>query len=183
MTAFRDGVSRLADRTEREIVALFRRFDSGSIDREQFASLAAVVIARARVQGVGLADLTLTAEVIKQLRRRTAPLGLTPPDGDYDRLRGSVSSVLDADVKFEGDELKRSWLDRLIRLARDSSAEAAVWGYGMGMQRRGAQGWVRVTDANPCPVCTNLADGIARSPDIMMKRHTGCACTQRVVFQ
>jgi hypothetical protein len=182
VTQFRDGVARLVDATEREITALYTRFSGGAVGRSEFVALSAATIARARVQGIGLADLALTAEVIKQLRTRAAPLGLTPPNGDNDRLATSVLSVLDADVGFEGDELARSQSERLARLARDSSAEAAVWGYGIGMQQRGARGWIRVTDMNPCRVCSGLADGIVRSPRITMKRHTGCACVQSAAF-
>lgn len=184
MSAFGDGVGRLVDRTEREIAALFTRYERGLIEREQFVSLAASLLARARVQGVGLADLVLTSEVIRALRTRATPLGLMPPDGDAARLMDSVNSVLDQNITTALDEkqLKRSQRLRLQRLGRDSAAESAVWAYGLGMAARGARGWIRVTDLDPCPVCANLADGVVRSPSITMKRHTGCCCVQQTVF-
>ena len=184
MTAFRDGVGRLADRTEAEIAALFTRFERGQLGRPEFVALAAALIARARVQGVGLADLVLTSEVIRALRTRAAPLGLTPPDGDAERLQGSVTSVLDQEIAGAKDraQLRESQRVRLIRLGRDSAAESAVWAYSAAMVARGARGWIRVTDANPCQVCSNLADGVVRSPSVTMKRHTGCCCTQSAAF-
>jgi hypothetical protein len=182
VSRFRDGVARLAARTERELQALYGRYEAGLLSKEQFVALAAALLTRARIQGVGLADLALTAEAIMQLREPTAPLGLTVPDGDNGRLQRSVGSVLTVEVQAEGDDFRRSIKDRLLRLARDSAAEAAVWAYGVGMQQRGAKGWVRVTDRDPCKVCQNLADGVVRSPSVVMKRHTGDMCVQSAVF-
>lgn len=182
MTVFRDGVARLANQTEREIAALYARLERGSIDRDTFVVLAARVIARARARGVSLADLTLATEAIRQIGDQAGPLGLTPPDNDIERLEGSVGSVLDERPDYEGERLRESQRARLGRLARDSSAEAATWGMRLAMLERGVKGWVRETDVDPCPVCTNLADGVVRSPRVTMLRHTGCACVQRTVF-
>lgn len=184
MTAFRDGVTRLANQTEKEIAALYARLEQGSIDRDTFVVLAARVIARARARGVSLADLALAAEAIRQIGEASGPLGLTPLDGDRERLEGSVASVLDErpDHIDDRERLRESQRARLARLARDSSAEAATWGMRLAMIERGVRGWVRETDADPCPVCTNLADGVVRSPRVTMLRHTGCACVQRSVF-
>lgn len=185
MTAFRDAVGTLAARTEREAVVLFDRYQKGDIGRDRFVALAAAVLARARAKGVALADLTLAAEIVRTLRRRTAPLGLTPPEDDTPRLQRSVATVLDQDVASAStpEELRGSQEARLGRLARDSAAEAAVFGLRLGALTRGLDGgWTRETDLNPCPVCTNLADGVVRSWTVTMKRHTGCACVPRASF-
>lgn len=184
MIALRDGVARLIDRTEKEIQALYKRHQRSALTREQFVALAAAVIARARVRGVALADLTLAADVVRALGTRTAPLGLAPPDNDQDHLQRSIRTVLTAEVVTPTTEQEReaSIVKRLRRLARDSPAEAAVWGMRLAMLERGVAGWVRVTDMNPCTVCSNLADGVVRSPQVVMKRHTGCACVQAAAF-
>lgn len=182
MTVLRDGVDRLARQTEREVTALFRRFDRGAIDRDQFVALAAAVIARARARGVALADLSLTAQIVRSLREPVPPLGLLAPDGDSERLQRSVASVLSEEVDFDGPQLARSRSDRLARLGRDGAAEAAVWGMRLAMIERGVRGWIRVTDLDPCRVCSNLADGVVRPPSVVMKRHTGCACVQSAVI-
>lgn len=184
MSVFGDAVTRLASQTEREIARLYERLASGGIDRDTFTVLAAQVIARARARGVSLADLALAAEAIRQIGDDTGPIGLTPPENDIERLEGSVGSVLDErpDSADDRERLRESQRSRLTRLARDSSAEAATWAMRLAMLTRGVRGWVRETDANPCPVCTNLADGVVRSPRVTMIRHTGCACTQRSVF-
>lgn len=185
MSHFRDAVGTLASRTEREVTALYERHQRGAIDRDQFVALAATVLARARAKGVALADLSFTAAIIRALGQRTAPLGLTAPPDDTERLRESVNTVLTQEVKTATtpEELKESQLARLTRLARDSAAEAAVFGFTESARRRGVRGgWTRETDLNPCPVCSNLADGVVRSWNVSMIRHTACACVPRPAF-
>jgi hypothetical protein len=184
VSAFRDGVGRLADQTEKQIRALFVRYEQGRMDRDAFVALAAALLATARARGVALADLTLTAGVIRALGEVDAPLGLTPPEEDTERLQTSVSSVLDADVKTaETPEQKsESIANRLGRLGRDSPVEAAVWALSLAATRRNVGGWVRETDRDPCKVCQNLADGVVRPFSVMMKRHTGCACVPQPVL-
>ena len=184
MTAFRDAVGNLAARTEREVVALFGRYQRGSLDRGRFVALAAAVLARARAKGVALADLALTAQIVRALGQ-TAPLGLTPPPDDTQRLQQSVRTLLSEEIATASTPkaLADSQAARLGRLARDSSAEAAVFGFMLGARERNLDGgWTRETDLNPCRVCTNLADGVVRPWSVQMKRHTGCACTPRASF-
>lgn len=184
MTALRDGVARLAARTEREIVAAYGRYERGQLSRSDFVALGSLILTRARARGVALADLTLAADVVRALRRRTSPLGLEVPDDDAARLESSVASVLDEEIGSvtTREQLAESRRARLARLGRDASAEAAVWAMRVGMIERGIRGWVRVTDVNPCRVCSNLADGVVRSPSVVMKRHTGCCCVQGAAF-
>jgi hypothetical protein len=184
VSALKDGVGRLADRTEHRVEALFRSHERGEMSRDTFVSLAAALIARARTQGVALADLALTAEVMRALGNTMRPVGLRAPPDDFERLRGSVGTVLDQDVASVETELDRreSVAKRLTRLARDSSAEAVVWATAMVGQAHGLTGWVRETSLQPCIVCSNLADGVSRPYSVMMKRHTGCLCVQRSVI-
>lgn len=183
MSAFRDGVGRLVTTTERQLDAAFERFRTGRIDQETFVMMAAQIIARARVQGVTLADLSLATDALRQLGEGF-PLGLTPPDGDADRLHDSVRSVLDErpDYVEDRERLRESQRLRIARLGRDSSAESATWAMRLAMLERGVRGWIRETDQNPCPMCRNLADGVVRPPSVVMKRHGGCACVPRAVF-
>lgn len=185
MTAFRDAVGSLVSRTEREVTTLFRRYQAGELDRPRFMALASAVLARARVQGVALADLALTGAIIRALGQRATPLGLTPPEGDAERLRESVATLMGQEIDYAGtpEQLQRSQGLRLARLARDSAAEAAVFGFALGArERRIDGGWTRETDMNPCKVCSNLADGVVRSWSVQMKRHTGCACVPSPAF-
>lgn len=184
MTAFRDATWRLVAETERRVLELQRRFSSGEIDRRSFEAATAIVIARARQRGVTLADLALTADIIRHGGRLEAPLAIEAPDSDLDRLQTSIATVLDEDIASveTPEDLMASQRLRLGRLARDSTAEAAVFGMTTAMVQRSVPGWVRETDPDPCPVCRGLADGVVRSPRVVMKRHAGCACVQRPVF-
>lgn len=184
MTALRDGLQRLASETEKRLQEAFRRYEAGTLSRETFVAVAATILLRARARGVALADIALTADAARALGNISAPLGLGLPEGDAERLRQSVATVLDQRVETAStpEQERESRLARLGRLARDSAAEATVWATREGMQRRDTRGWVRVTDPNPCPVCVRLADGIVRSPVVVMKRHTGCMCVQGSVF-
>lgn len=185
MTVFRDAVGNLAARTEREVVALFGRYQKGVIDRSRFVALAAAVLARARAKGVALADFALATQIVRTLGERTAPLGLTPPSEDTEKLQQSVTTLLNEDIISAStpEALRESQAVRLGRLARDSAAEAAVFGFMLGARERSLKGgWTRETDLNPCQVCSNLADGVVRSWNVTMKRHTGCACTPRASF-
>lgn len=132
-----------------------------------------------------MADLSFTAAIIRAMGQRTAPLGLTPPPDDTERLRESVTTVLTQDIKTATtpEQVKESQVARLTRLARDTTAEAAVFGFIESARRREVQGgWTRETDVNPCPVCVGLADGVVRSWNVTMKRHTGCACVPSPSF-
>lgn len=184
MTAFRDGVGRLASQTERNILTLYRRHLRGEITERRFVALAATVLASARAKGVSLADLVLTAAVMRALGEATAPIGITPPPEDSERLQESVRTVLEADVDsaVTPAEQRESVTKRLARLGRDAPVEAAVWAMSVGGSERGIRGWVRETDIDPCPVCIGLADGVARPFSVLMKRHTGCACVPQPAF-
>lgn len=184
MSKLRDATFRLATQTERQLTTAFDRYARGDISRSSFELVAAQLLAGARARGVALADLSLTADHMRALRRTLSPVGLMPPEDDFDRLRGSFKSVLDEEVDYAGDiaTLRGSQRLRIQRLGRDSAAEIVPWALHLLMNERGAAGWTRETDRDPCTVCRNLADGIVRSPAVVMKRHTGCMCVQRTVF-
>lgn len=172
-----DNLSKLVDRTEREINRLYQQYQAGEISEQRFEVLAAALLAHARRRGVTLADLTLAVAL------QASPVGVELPDTEQQRLRGSIRTVLTEEVQVETPEEKReSIASRLARLARDAPAEAAVWGLGVAMARRGVAGWTRQTGLKPCQMCINLADGVVRSPEIQMIRHTGCGCIQNFVI-
>lgn len=183
--ALRDNLDRIAKATAADVIALWHR----GLEDRRFQTLAATVIARGRARGVTLADITRAMEVSKHRGRATPPLGLVLPDGDPERLRTSVGKVLTAEIASADtpEALEASRTARLVRLARDSTAEAVTWASAQAMQEHTQRfslrtGWTRQTDLNPCPVCTGLADGVVRSWSVPIKRHTGCGCVQSTAF-
>ncbi len=97
----RDAFTKLAGRTEREVLGLWDRHRVGTITRDQFIALAAAVIARANHRAVSVADTAMAVQLSSLLRRPVAPLGLVTLD-DQGRLQQAVGTVLDADVDLEG---------------------------------------------------------------------------------
>ncbi len=184
MTTLRDGLQRLAQQTEWRIEGAFQRYEAGTLDKEAFVAVAATLLLRARARGVTLADIAVSVDATRALGQIAAPLGLAVPDGEGERLHRAVRTVLDQQVETPKtpEEMSESRRARLKRLARDSAAEATVWATNLAMGGQGATGWVRMTDPDPCPVCQSLADGVIRSPLVMMKRHTGCMCVPQPVI-
>lgn len=184
MTVLADRARALARRTESELVALWRRHETGGVDGDGFVTAAAALLTQARAAGVTLADLALTAEIARALRSAATPLGLGVDADEPARLAAGVRTVLDADVASATtpDELSRSREARLARLARDVPLQAVADAAGTAMAARGVAGWVRVTDADPCVRCSAWADGKVRPPGTRMARHVGCSCIQQPVF-
>ncbi len=177
----RETLAGLAGRTEREVLALWDRQRVGTITRYQFVLLAAAVIARANHRAVTVADTALALQLSRMLRKPVAPLGLVTLD-DQGRLRKAVGTVLTADVDLGGEALVASQAARLGRLARAEPLDAGQDAIQTAMQNHKVKGWVRVTDANACPICEEWADGVERPASVRMARHTVCGCAQQPVL-
>lgn len=165
---------RLADRTTALVVALWSRVESGDLSEDEFVALAAAAVARANAQGVSLADLGLAGSITRAQKAPTRPLGLQPDamQVDQDRIALALRTIIAGAVA-----------ERLFRLKRLARAEPLVTvsksvQKGLLVHR---MGWIRVTDPDPCPLCTSLADGVVRPAEVPMARHRGCACIQQPV--
>lgn len=177
---------RLASNTGDRIVGLFALLESGQLTESRFRQLVAAIVASANVQGVALADLGLTTEYMRQVRRRSAPIGLRPTEAQLDqtRIARDVDRILanpprSADTPQLVSESRRAQLHRLGRSEPLLTVAATVQ---LGMQRRGAKGWVRQLAHPSCDICERWADGVSRSPDSRMARHVGCDCIQQPQF-
>jgi hypothetical protein len=177
---------RLADTTAVAVLALWARVEAGSLTETRFRAEAAAMIAAANAAGVHLADLGLAAEVTRQLRRPTSPVGLQPTDVQTDQARiaaGLASVIAEHPESATTDELlAESRRARLTRLARSEPLLTVATAVQTGMVHHGASGWVRRTDQDPCKLCSGWADGAVRSAETHMARHLGCSCIQEPVF-
>lgn len=155
-------------------MALWALVEAGDLTVPRFRALGASLIAQANQAGVQLADMGLTAEVTRQLRRPTAPLGLrpTPVQVDRDRIAGGIDRII-AEPDPKG---------ALARLGRSEPLLTVAATVQTAMVRRGATGWTRQLDNDPCKVCSGWADGVVRSTGTRMARHVGCGCIQQPVF-
>jgi hypothetical protein len=185
MQAVQAASRRLADRTAAQVVALWGQVRDGSLTEDQFRVRAAAVIAVANAKGVSLADLGLTAEVIRHTGLATSPLGLQANEVQVDqaRIADRLSDILTNDPDgADDDEIDVSRQDRFGDLARSENFLTVATATQDGMRQRGIERWVRVLSGTSCPLCTGWADGIARSVDSPMARHIGCDCLQQPIF-
>lgn len=166
---------RLAERTADQVDAWWQLVSEGRMSRTEFQARAVALVAAANTAGVQLADLGVTAEVARQLRRITRPLGMRPTAAQVDRSR------------IAND------LDRIIARTDDPSGDIRVWvrsepllsvatAVTVAMVARGAKGWTRQLVGDNCPTCVEWADGVVRRPGTRMARHPGCDCIQSPVF-
>lgn len=179
--AYQEQLTRLSDRTEAQIIKLWRRHVDGEFDVDRFIVLAAAVVARSNARAATTADLALTATIARQLGRMVGPVGIVDTS-DQQVLRAAVRKVVDTEVQAENEELAESREVRLARLARNEPLVTATKAMGAAMAARGITGWIRKTDPDPCPLCVSWADGVVRPPTVPMARHIGCSCIQQPVL-
>lgn len=153
--------------------------------RAAFVGVAAARIAAADRRAVSLADVALAAQLMAALREPVAPLGLEASSADQRRIAGALTSVLDADVLAEGDELDRSVRARVQRLAGNEPLLAASSAMTAGMTMRSdvVRGWQRSTSPGACELCTGWANGGTFPPHASMARHPGCSCVQQILIR
>lgn len=166
--------NRLADRTRAEILGLWAQVVAGTLTTSRFRTRAAAVVARANTAGVQLADIGLAAEITRQLRRPTPPLGLRPNRTQVDQSR----MARDIDRLTTLDDPT----DSLGQWARSEPLLTVATAVQVGMQRRGIERWTRGLSGASCPLCTGWADGVARPTSVRMVRHPGCDCIQQPVL-
>jgi len=170
---------RLADATAAQVEGLWARVDAGALSVPAFRAAASAVVARANARGVALADIGLTAEVMRQLGRRAVPLGLTPTavQVDQSRMRADIDRVLDR----HGDPAD-SPVAGLGDWARSEPLLTVATAVQAGLVARRVGGWTRQLAGTSCARCTAWADGVVRSAGTRMARHKGCDCIQQPVF-
>jgi len=166
--SYREVVTLVAEKCERDVLAVFDRFLAGELDRGTAIALIASTIAKANEKAVTIADLSLAATLMLQLREPVATVGLTAPPDDTHRLLTAATTLLAV------ENLTR---ERVARLARSEPLGRAADAYSEGIRRNErVTGWTRQVSANACEVCQGLAGDVL--PDsVPMYHHPGCTCT------
>lgn len=179
------AAANLATKTSRSLSDLWAAHVRGRLTRTQFIDRASAVVAAANAQGVALADLAVTAELARFLREAVPPLGLTPTDVQTDRRRiaAALERVITTEHGDTPEQVAESKAARVARFGRDEPLLTVATTTQVALSERGARGWTRVLDNQPCPVCIRLADGKVRSNDTIMRRHKGCGCMQQPVWR
>lgn len=175
----------LAAGTERDVLRLWHRHIDGTISERRFVAVAATLLAGANQRACSLADLAVTAAVIRHLRDVVPPLGLHPDpvEIDVDRLADVVDGVLAAEIASATtvDALAASRTSRLAITARAEPLTTTQNAMGRAMTEREIPGWTREVSGRACSLCRSLA-GVVLPPNARMVRHAGCSCVQTPVF-
>lgn len=152
---------------------LHERWQDGDLTDEQFVTLAAAVVLRENTRATVLADVALARELTTLAGYQVAPLGLTVPAGEPQRLREAFATL----TEDEGSGA------RVARVADNEPKEAAANARSAGIARSSlTAGWTRALNgAKSCPACTSLADGSVMDANASFWRHVGCDCTQSPV--
>jgi len=166
--SYRDVVAGLGAATERDVLVVYDRFVAGDLGHHEAVAVMAAIVAKANHKATTIADLSLAATLMLQLRKPVATLGLTPPADDPDRLVKAVTTLLAIET------LTR---ERVARLARAEPLGRAADAYSEGIRRNErVTGWTRQVSPNACKVCQDLAGDVL--PDsVPMYHHPGCTCT------
>jgi len=147
----------LAEATVVSVIAAWKTL----LSRVEFAQGGSLLIARANIQAVSLADLDMAKQLEAEL------LGLGRPD-DAPRLEASLMTI------WEGEEPPEP---RIERLARSEPQAAAQHGQIEAMQEHGVAGWTRDVAADGCALCQSWREGGRVFPVTEgMKRHPFCGC-------
>lgn len=186
MEATQSASLRLSEAVRDRIEGLWDLHETGEISLNDFRAAGVSLVAQANTAGVQLADIGLAAEVVRQLNRPASPLGLSPSrvQVDPDRISRDIARIINSvtpeTVAFaDVPEARRT---RLGEWARTEPLLTVATATQAGMVARGAEGWIRRLDSDPCRLCIGWADGVVRAPTTRMKRHNGCGCIQQPVF-
>jgi hypothetical protein len=171
MTRFERAIHRLSGETRRAALALLALHHEGELTQAEFELSVALVISRSQVSAAQVGDLGMAALVSRELGVLMPPLGLAASRVDQDRMVAAVRTILGGSLAAVEDRLSRLVVAEPAAQMQDTMQEA--------MSGHGATGWVRGTDANPCPLCITLADNVVRPMTVVMTRHPGCVCYPR----
>ncbi len=91
---YREVIKRLGEATEAAVLSVYADFVAGALSEDEAVSVIAWTVAKANARAVAVADLSLAATIMLQLRTPVATLGLLPPPDDQDRLQKAAVTLL-----------------------------------------------------------------------------------------
>lgn len=172
-----DGAFDLLNRrAQQRVLDLLAQFEAGQISRQRFQYAIAAAVSTSKVEATAFGDVAMAVAL------GVAPLGIPANVADPSRWARAAGTLLD----FEPDTVDDLLVSRQLRFGRLARAETASQVQDtmqVSMQANGVEKWVRRTEPEPCPLCTDLADGVARPTTVRMARHEGCVCHQDPVPQ
>lgn len=175
--AYRDTLIALSERSERQVLAAYTAFLSGSLSREECIQWIASAITVSNSQAHALANLAYAAEVMTQLGVAVPVVNTNAPD-DLARLTKAADTVLSV------AEASASSAAIVGRLGRCEPLETAAQTYSESMIRSGkTRGWVRQMSPGACQLCRWWwRQGRVWPAEHPFQHHKGCTCTPKPVI-
>ena len=166
---YQDQLERTVSETAAQVVAAVALYEAGKISAETLAAIVAAFVAAGNGKAAAIADLSLSAALTTQLGTVVAPLGITRPHDEPERLRKAANTLL---------TMENASLARWERLARAEGQEAAARAYSEGIRRsRHVTGWRRGISGSACQLCRWWSrDGQVWPDSHPMPTHPGCTC-------
>lgn len=166
---YQDELEAAVTATAEQVTAAVALHEAGDISAEALVALVAAFIAAGNRTTASLADLSLASALTVLLGQVVAPLGITRPLDDPDRLTTAARTML---------ALDNPSLARWQRLARAEGQEAAARAYSDAVKRSPhVAGWRRGISGSACQLCRWWSrDGRVWAADHTMPTHKGCTC-------
>lgn len=174
--SYSEQLDAIAEHTADSTGMLLAALDAGEIDADTFLELASVLVLLGAAQGYRLAQLSLTAQLVRLGVPDPFPSRLPELDAAAREpaIRRQLRAALDADSPPE----------RVRMAARSETIAGAQDGYERAIPRaRGAiTGWTRGLNYGACELCTWWSRNGRKYPaDHTMPTHKGCLCAPVLV--
>lgn len=174
---YQDHIVATADEAAEQALAAFEQWEAGKITTDALVALIVAFIAAANTTTTAIADLSLAAVLTQATGTAVAPLGITRPGDETDRLSRAAVTILDEIDPSDVATLTAAQM-RLRRLAVSEALEAAARAYSEAIRRSPrVTGWTRGLSGNACQLCQWWSrDGRVWPDDHPMPTHKGCTC-------
>ena len=170
--SYQTVLGRIRKDTQRKVMAAWRMYGKGYIDRAEFMRLSEAFLGRGGESAARAADLAVSVELSRLNGRIEASKGVSAA-----RKRVTYVDSLETVLKGRGDVIMK-----LERLSLNAPLEAAQAAYSEAISMSDATGWVRQMDADPCQLCRYWwREGRVWPIDHPMPAHSGCECVARPV--
>ena len=179
---YQDQSTELAGTVTDQVLAALAAYVAGQIAADALVAVVAAYLAAGTTGGAALGDLALAAAVTLSTGTPAAPLGITRPADDPERLARATTTIL-ADLTPD-DELSLSRAQmRYQRLVEAAIRQAVADAYTEAVATSEAvTGWTRGLEPDACQLCRWWwREGHVWPADYPIQRHTGCDCSQLIV--
>lgn len=198
---YQEETTTLAEKTSAQVLAALAAYVAGTLTLDAVAALIAAFIAAGNSGAAALGDLALAATVTLQTGTPAAPIGITRPDDEGERLDRAARTILaDLHEHLSTDRLrepKQMLLstrgaaadvdaeiekahNRFLRLAEAEIRQAAAEAFDAALKESEAViGWTRGLEPEACQLCRWWwREGRVWAPEHPFQTHTGCDCSQ-----